>query len=168
VTLTGTGIALRAATPADRDFLAGVYASTRETEMLTAAWTADQRAAFVAQQFAAQSHHYATYYGDASHDVVLADGEPAGRLIVDRRDDELHVIDIALLPEFRSRGIGTHLLRLLLEEAAARDVRASLTAERTNPALRLYRRLGFVQVGDNGVYVTLEVPPRGAQAKTAS
>jgi ribosomal protein S18 acetylase RimI-like enzyme len=66
------------------------------------------------------------------------------------------VIDIALLPEFRRRGIGTALLRALLEEGAARDLPVRIHVERLNPALALYERLGFRLLEDRGVYLFLE------------
>jgi ribosomal protein S18 acetylase RimI-like enzyme len=157
-------IALRPATPEDQPFLTRVYASTREAELAVVPWSDEQRAAFLAQQFAAQSLHYSRQFPSASFDVVLVDGEPAGRLIVQRSADEVHVVDVSLLPEHRSRGIGTRLLQALIDEGA----KLSLSAERTNPALRLYARLGFAVVADDGMYVSLERPPAAAQAKTAS
>jgi ribosomal protein S18 acetylase RimI-like enzyme len=160
-------LALRPATDADREFLAAVYASTRAAELAVVPWTDEQRAAFLAQQFHAQSVHYASYYADASFDVVLVDGEPAGRLIVDRRASAVHVVDIALLPGFRSRGIGTRLLAPLLAEARERGVPTSINVERSNRAAGLYGRLGFEVVADDGVYLTLERAP-GDQAKIAS
>jgi ribosomal protein S18 acetylase RimI-like enzyme len=161
-------LALRPAAPEDQDFLSRVYASTREAELAVVPWTDEQRAAFLAQQFAAQSAHYAKHFPDASFDVVLVDGEPAGRLIVDRRDDDLHIVDVALLPEYRSRGIVTRLLQPLLDEAAELGMKASISSERVNPAVRLYDRLGFTAVADDGMYVSLEWWPEGVQAKTAS
>jgi ribosomal protein S18 acetylase RimI-like enzyme len=112
-------------------------------------------------QFEAQRRHYTTYYPAAAHDVVLADGEPAGRLYVDRREDEIAVIDIALLPEYRGRGIGTELLTAILTEADAAGKKVSIYVEHRNPARRLYERLGFVEVAEQGVYALLERRPSG-------
>jgi len=50
-------------------------------------------------------------------------------------------------------------LRDLLEEAAATNRRLIIHVERYNPALRLYRRLGFEPVGETGVYLLLAVEP---------
>jgi GNAT superfamily N-acetyltransferase len=168
--LTGgdTAISLRPADGGDREFLERLYASTRAEELGPVPWSEDQKRAFLAQQFAAQSSHYAEHYADASFDVVLVGGEPAGRLIVARREDVLKVIDIALLPEHRSHGIGTRLLRPLLDEADQRGVKVEIYVERVNPALTLYDRLGFVPVEDTGVYLRMERPPAAGQAKTAS
>ena len=160
-------IALRPARPADQPFFARVYASTRAEEIAPLPWPADQKRAFLAQQFEAQTAHYAQYE-DASFDVVLADGEPAGRLIVQRREREISVVDIALLPEWRGRGIGSRLLRPILEEASARRVPVAIHVERQNPAMTLYRRLGFTPAGEAGIYLRMVRPPDGGQAKIAS
>lgn len=155
-----SAIELRPAGSADEDFLAHVYGTTRERELEQIPFTAAEQAAFLAQQFAAQSAHYATCYARASFDVLLVDGEPAGRLIVDRRDDEILIVDIALLPSARGAGIGTRVLGGLLEEGAVTGRRVSAHVARSNPARRLYARLGFSEVADDGVYVQIErIPP---------
>jgi ribosomal protein S18 acetylase RimI-like enzyme len=162
-----TELGLRPIADEDLSFLERVYASTREEELAPVPWSAEQKAAFLAQQFAAQHAHYATHYAGASLDVVTVDGVPAGRLYVDRRPDELRVIDIALLPEFRGAGLGTRLLRPLLDEAAARGVPVTIHVEHSNRAMSLYRRLGFEPVEDAGVYMLMRREP-ARQPNTAS
>jgi ribosomal protein S18 acetylase RimI-like enzyme len=162
--LSGTGeITLRPATPEDRPLLLRIYAGTREQELAQMPFTPEQKTAFVAQQFAAQSSHYERHHGDASFDVVEVGGAPAGRLIVDRWERELRIVDVALLPSFRGRGIGTRLLRPVLAEADARGAKVSLHVERFNPAQRLYHRLGFAPVadpgGELGIHGLWERPP---------
>ena len=143
----------------DRDFLLRVYASAREEELRVVDWSDEQKAAFVQQQFDAQDAYYREHYDPATFDVIEVDGEPAGRLYVARWEDEIRIIDITLLPEHRGRGIGTALLRALLEEAAEAGKRLSIHVEVNNPARRLYERLGFVPVEERGVYVLMEAVP---------
>ena len=143
---------------ADRDFLLSVYASTREEELSAVPWTAAQRLAFLDQQFRAQDVHYRTY-PNVEFLVIEADGEAIGRLSVSRGSGELRVMDIALLPEWRGRGIGTGLVCDLLAEAAATASIVSLYVEAHNPARRLYARLGFVPVEAGPVYDRLEWRP---------
>ena len=150
---------LRPAGADDEAFLFALYASTRAEELALVPWSDAEKDAFLRMQFEAQRRHYATYYPTAAHDVVLADGEPAGRLYVDRREDEISVIDIALLPEYRGRGIGTQLLTPILAEADAVGKKVSIYVEHRNRARRLYERLGFVEVADQGVYALLERQP---------
>lgn len=173
-------VGLRPATPEDRAFLARVYASTREQELARVPFSAAEKAAFLEHQFEAQSRHYAQHYHDTSFEVVEVDGTPAGRLIVGRWKREVRVVDIALLPEHRGRGVGTRVLAPVLAEADARGVPTTIHVETLNPAQRLYRRLGFVPVdepSEGTVYLLWERPPGAtatdaapaqAQAKTAS
>lgn len=149
-------IALRAIEPGDEEFLCRVYTSTRTEELAPLAWTGEEKAAFLRMQFAAQHRYYQESYTSSRFDVVLVDGRPAGRLYVARWPEELRVIDIALLPEFRRRGIGAALLRGLLEEGAACGLPVRIHVERRNPALVLYQRLGFHLLEDRGVYLFLE------------
>lgn len=154
-------VTLRPAEDDDHEFLSRVYASTRAEELAALPWSAAERDAFLAQQFHAQSVHYAAHFADASFDVVVVDGEPAGRMIVARRADELKLIDIALLPEHRGRGIGTRLMLALLHEASERGVKVTIYVEHFNRAQALYARLGFVTVQEAGVHLRMERPPPG-------
>lgn len=90
---------------------------------------------------------------------MLADGEPAGRLYVHRREREIRLMDIALLPEFRGDGIGGALLDDLFAEAAASGRTLTIHVESYNPARRLYERRGFRQIGEHGVYLLMEWRP---------
>src|SRR5262245_34978717 len=114
----GARIGLRPVTPADEPFLCAVYGSTREAELALVEWDERQKLAFVQMQFAAQHRYYQEHYAGAAFQVVLCDGVSAGRLYVARWADEIRIVDIALLPEYRNAGIGTALLRGLQEEGA--------------------------------------------------
>jgi ribosomal protein S18 acetylase RimI-like enzyme len=121
-------------------------------------WADAAKEAFLRMQFSAQDAWYHDQMPDASYQVVLVDGEPAGRLYVDRRDGEIRIVDIALLPQHRGRGLGTTLLREILAEADAAGKPVTIHVERFNRALGLYERLGFAQVDDQGVYLLLQRP----------
>jgi len=149
-------ITLRTIEPSDEAFLYDVYASTRMEELALVEWTEVQKAEFLRMQFAAQQHHYTEHYSDTTFQIILAAARPAGRLYVARWPEELRIMDIALLPEYRNAGIGTALLQALLVEAAAAGKCVSIHVERFNPALRLYERLGFAPIADRGVYLLLE------------
>jgi ribosomal protein S18 acetylase RimI-like enzyme len=148
-------ITLRPAAAADRALLEAVYRSTRESELALVSWDDATKRAFVAQQFAAQEQHYREHYPGATFDVIEADGGPAGRLYVHRGDADIRIMDIALLPECRGRGIGTRVLRGVLAAACASARSVSIHVERGNPARRLYERLGFRVVGEHGIYLLM-------------
>ena len=146
----------------DREILYRIYASTRQDEMAQVDWDEADKEKFLRFQFAAQHKYYLEQFPDAQFQVILVGGEEAGRLYVDRRADELRLIDIALLPEHRGRGVGGAMMRDLLDEAAAAGKLVRIHVERFNPALRLYDRLGFKKVEDQGVYYLMEWTPPGS------
>jgi ribosomal protein S18 acetylase RimI-like enzyme len=163
--MTGA-VELRPAGPRDPELLFGVYASTRAEELSVVAWDDAEKDTFLRAQFDAQDRWYREHYATASFDVVLVGGVPAGRLYVHRGESEIRIVDIALLPDYRGGGVGTALLRDLLDEADAAGKHVTIHVERFNPALRLYERLGFAVAEDKGVYLLLEWSP--AYVKTAS
>lgn len=142
----------------DRAFLVELYGSVREPELAHVPWDDATRRAFVEHQFAAQDAHYRQNYPGATLDVIEVDGERAGRLYVHRGPSDIRIMDIALAPAFRGRGIGTGLLRGLIAEARASGRKLSIHVEMNNPARTLYERLGFRPAGEHGVYVLLERP----------
>jgi ribosomal protein S18 acetylase RimI-like enzyme len=152
-------VRLRPVDDADRAFLVELYASTREEELAQVEWPEGARETFVEQQFAAQDHHYRANYPGATLDVIEVDGSPAGRLYVHRGPSDIRIMDIALAPGFRGRGIGTSLLRSLMDEADESARKVSIHVEQNNPARSLYDRLGFLPAGEHGVYVLMERPP---------
>jgi len=160
-------VTLRPARPEDREHLLAVYASTRAEELAPVPWTEEQKNAFVRMQFEAQNADYSRNYVGADFSVIEVDGEPAGRLYVERRPAEVRLIDIALLPSFRRAGIGTRLLAELIADANARGVPLTLHVEMFNPARRLYERLDFVPVEEHGLYLLMERRPEGAGVRVS-
>jgi len=110
----------RPITKEDVPFLQQLYGSTRESELNQTTWSAAEKHSFIEMQFNAQHRHYQEHFGNARFDLILKDGEPIGRLYVNRRPDEIRVIDIALMPELRGHGIGSRLMEQLIDEATDR------------------------------------------------
>lgn len=155
---------LRPMEESDIPFLRRLYGSTRTEELSVLDWTAQQKEEFLDMQFHAQHTYYRAVYGQAEFLVVILDGERAGRLYLDRREDEIRIVDIALLPGHRNLGVGTSLLADLLEEAEEKNLPVRIHVENYNPALRLYGRLEFQRVGETGVYHLLEWRPRSLRS----
>ena len=143
----------------DLPFLFQLYASTRAEELAVTPWSDEEKHAFLEMQFNAQHQFYQERFAAAQFDLILLAEQPIGRLYLDRRDDEIRIIDIALMPEQRNRGIGGQLLSDLLNEAAQAELPLRIHVEQNNPALRLYQRLGFQHVEENGVYYLMEARP---------
>lgn len=149
-------VVLRASTPADHELLVDLYGSTREQELAQVGWAPGERDAFVRMQFAAQDADYRMRNPHASFDVVEVAGRPAGRLYVDRREAEIRIVDIALLPQFRGLGVGSGLIGRLQSEAAECGKPLTIHVEVHNPAALLYERLGFRPVSERGLYRRME------------
>lgn len=159
---------LRPVDAADAEVLYRIYASTREQELAPLGWDEATKEAFLRMQFAAQDRYYRETYPDASYDLIVSGGDVLGRLYVHRDEGSALILDIALLPEHRGHGIGSTLLAEVLSEAERCATPVRIHVERFNPAWRLYNRLGFRQIADQGVYLLLEWRPRTlAQANTA-
>lgn len=142
------------------EFLLRLYATTRAEEMaMVTDWTEEQKEWFVRMQFQAQHAWYQEHYGDATFDLILIDGAPAGRLYVHRRGNEIRLVDVSLVPELRGRGIGEALLRELMAEAETAGKPLTIHVEKYNPAMRLYLRLGFKPIEDRGPYDLMEWRP---------
>ncbi len=143
----------------DLEFLYRVYASTRAREMALTGWSAEQVEEFLRMQFRLQHVQYTENYRNAAFEIILFDSEPAGRLYVDRRPGEIRIIDIALLPEFRRRGIGSQIMQDLTAEADRNRLPLNLHVEIDNPALGMYEGLGFKKVREAYPYYFMERPP---------
>ena len=149
-------VTLRPIGPDDGPLLLEIYASTRVEELAGVGWDDAQKAEFVRQQFEAQHQQYQEGYRDGTFQVILVGDQPAGRLYLARGVDEIRIVDIAILPAFRGRGIGSGLIAAVQAEAVRTGVAVRIHVERFNPALRLYERLGFRPIVDRGVYLFLE------------
>jgi ribosomal protein S18 acetylase RimI-like enzyme len=154
-----SSLSLRAVTPTDRDHLFRVYASTRDEELAVVPWSPEQKTAFLEMQFTARERDYAARFSTKDHSVVERGGSPIGYVWVHRSENELRVLDVALLPEHRNAGIGTQLMTTLIEEARERRVPLRLYVLANGAARRLYERLGFTPVSEASVYQLMELLP---------
>ncbi|MBD0369755.1 MAG: GNAT family N-acetyltransferase [Pyrinomonadaceae bacterium] len=152
-------VTLRPATDEDEPFLFAVYASTRAEEMAVVPWDDAQKEAFLKMQFTAQQTHYRNFYTGTSHDIILLGEQAVGRLYVSRGESEIRILDITILPEYRSKGIGTPLIKELMTEAEREAKSLTIHVESYNPSLRLFERLGFSKIADEGIYHLMERRP---------
>jgi ribosomal protein S18 acetylase RimI-like enzyme len=151
-------ITVRPAEPDDEVFLAQLFADTRpEFSLLNL--PESQKQLLMRMQFNAQRQQYEASYPEADNCIILLHGEPIGRMWVDRNEREFTLIDIALSPEHRNAGIGTNLIREFLDEASTARKPVRLHVAKSNPAQRLYERLGFSLVADQSMYFEMRFEP---------
>jgi ribosomal protein S18 acetylase RimI-like enzyme len=145
----------------DEEFAFELYSSTRAEEMAVWGWDMAQQQTFLKMQFRGFQQHYRLGLPDADDRIILLDGRPAGRLIVVRLESEIRLADISLLPEHRGKGVGSRLIREILDEAAVSGKAVTLHVEMMNhKAARLYERLGFEKLKNTGVHFFMECKPR--------
>jgi ribosomal protein S18 acetylase RimI-like enzyme len=149
---------IRPAVPSDVTFLGNVsLAATRAQGRLPADFDEDAwRAGFA--EWSLES------IDDPLTDlnVIEVDGRRAGRLRITRTANSVELSGIQLHPGVQNRGIGTAIIGELQSEAAGRGVPLQLHVERDNPnARRLYDRLGFAKIGEDGAEDVLEWSPKG-------
>jgi GNAT superfamily N-acetyltransferase len=153
----GGAITLRLAAPEDDPFLVALYGSTRAEELAQVEWEDGQKEVFVKWQFDLQHREYYTRFPDAEYRLILVDNHPAGRIWIGRDTEQIRLLDIALLPEFQNRGVGTVLIRWLIDEArSSGKALRHMVYVLNNDAERFYERLGFAMIEDLGAYKHME------------
>jgi ribosomal protein S18 acetylase RimI-like enzyme len=108
-------------------------------------------------QFRAQTMSYRAQFPRARFDIIELDGAPIGRIVVDRPGSAIHIVDQALTPQYRNRGLGSTIMGALMREAGEAGLPVRLTVAPSNqPSLRLYLRLGFRTVETGPTHIALE------------
>ncbi len=162
--LAALGFQLREETEADCPFLESLYAAIRWPELAGTGWLDEEKTAFLESQFALQRRHYRQFYANAEFAILERQGAPIGRIYVYRGEQDYRVVDISIADTFRNRGIGAALLTAVIEEAEQAGKTTSIHVEKFNVAQRLYRRLGFQEIGESGPYWLMVRPCSRAAA----
>lgn len=137
--------------PTDQPFLEQLYFSTRLDELEQTNWSEHQKQQFVIMQFMAQKSDYERKFPNANHQIIYYKKQAVGRLYINEIENNIHIIDIALMPKFRNKGIGKYLLQVLIENGKKDQKMISLQVINSNPAKHLYSRLGFVSIKTDGI-----------------
>jgi hypothetical protein len=140
----------------DEALLLELHSSTGTDEMAPVSWDAAQKRTFLRHQFSARQKHYQAYFPQATHDMILAEGQHIGQLLVDHRETEIRVLAITLLSQARGRGIATLTLLDLMKEARHENKSCSIYVESFNRSLDLFQRLEFVKTEENGAAWLME------------
>lgn len=153
-------IRFRDITQNDLSLLCEIYGSTRKEELEKGTnWNEEQKRLFIEHQFSAQHDYYQKNYLGAKFYVIEKENIPVGRLYIDFlfENNGIRIIDITLLPEWRNQNIGNSILKEILKNAADSNLNVTIHVESFNPAMELYKRLGFKKISEtNGVYHLME------------
>jgi ribosomal protein S18 acetylase RimI-like enzyme len=138
-------VSLRPIEERDMEFLYNVFSATRE-DVARMPWSDEEKVAFCRHQFQAQHVHYQRFFAGSDFDVVLLNKEPVGRVYVHRDEEEYRVIDLAFLPQFRGRGIGSLVIMQILDEADQQHKPVRLRVDPNRRARKWYESLGFRKI----------------------
>jgi ribosomal protein S18 acetylase RimI-like enzyme len=145
----------RAATSEDESFLRALFESVRSEDFAQLPLSEAQKVALIDMQYTARNAQYTATYPSASYEILEDSGAPIGNLTFDSSGPEVRLVDINLVSDQRNRGIGSQVIGELIGVANAQGKSICLHVAATNPALRLYERLGFAPVGQDGLYVQM-------------
>lgn len=155
-------ITLRPIAENDIPILYQIYRSTRLEELAPANFSEEELENFLHMQFDFQHKQYMRNYTNPSFDLIIWKNMPIGRLYVDRQTDEIRIIDIAILTDYRKKGIGKELISCLLTESDKKQIKLTLHVEYNNPILPFYEYIGFKKQKDVGVYYFMLREPQGS------
>lgn len=130
--------------------------AARREELLAAGLGGHETEQLLDMQYRAQRHHYHAAFPGADSMVIESEGGAIGRLLIDRRERQLRLVDIALLPAVRGRGIGSGVVEALKEQTREFGGSIRLQVARGNPARRLYERLGFSETSGDEIYAEMQ------------
>ena len=149
--------------PDDLPLLGRIYASSRDYESHYYGFPEAELKKFLADQFRIQHNQYMNAPDADFYMIEFLDATPAGRFYVrDMPYPEIRVIDIAILPEHRRKGIGRALFRQTMDRARKEGKRMSIHVEQNNPAHLFYEKLGFGYVHVDGIYDLMVWPASDA------
>lgn len=149
--------------PDDENFLQDVYATTRD-DVQYLPWDESLKREFILMQYRAQKAHYDEYYKNSVHYIVIYDGRPAGRYWMDYGKEDIRLVDMSILPEYRGHGIGTELFKYAFERSGELGLPCVLHVMKEHRSIPMYKRLGFRIIGETGVHDKMERPPGGPAA----
>jgi ribosomal protein S18 acetylase RimI-like enzyme len=158
--MTSSIISTRNIHPEDKALLYRVFASSREEEYSRCDWPADKIEELMRMQFELQTQGYGSTFPNARNLVIVFDGEPVGRVIINETASEIRMVDIAILTPFRRRGIGRTIVERLKIAAteAGKPLRHRVFRQELN-AVRFYFALGYRVIADAEDALQMEWTP---------
>jgi ribosomal protein S18 acetylase RimI-like enzyme len=146
-------VSLRPATESDGAFLFDLFVCTMKG-VIQQTWGWDERW---------QRANFSRRFNGCDVSVIVADGRPIGGLFLEHRTDNTYIHEIQILPEYQNRGIGSAIIRGVIDRAASRGVPVGLSVVPANPrALQLYERLGFAVIGVESPFIRMRSTSRHA------
>jgi ribosomal protein S18 acetylase RimI-like enzyme len=138
--------------PADEPHYEFIYRVKKEAygEYITQVWGWDEDK---------QREFFAQDWQELKPSVILYNNEPIGTICVSTSDGNLNIERFYILPEYQNKGIGSYLVKRLLEKADKQNLIAKLCVLKINPAISLYRRHGYEIIDEDEIMYHMERKP---------
>jgi ribosomal protein S18 acetylase RimI-like enzyme len=107
----------------------------------------------------AQDKFFAEDWTPEKFEIICCDGIPCGYTRIEDRDKDIHIRELVILPDFQNRGIGSHILREVLDRAKTRKAPVVLGTHIANQAMHLYQRFGFEEFERTDTHILMKLPP---------
>lgn len=157
IPFSGSVLRLRPEREDDRNFRFQLFCDSRPAEWELLRQNPALYDQLSRHQFEAQTVSYRQYFPRARFDIIELDGEPIGRIVVNRPGTVVHIVDQAIVRALRNHGIGTTIMHAVIDEARNAGLPVRLKVASSNdPSMRLYLRLGFVPIQEIPAYIELE------------
>jgi ribosomal protein S18 acetylase RimI-like enzyme len=143
-------ISLRPATAEDSDFLYDLHRAAMQ-HYVAQTWGWDE---------AWQRNNFRQHFNPAECQVITYQGRACGFVSVLERETEVFLKFIEVLPEYQNHGIGTAVIKSILEEAHRSGQPVGLQVLKVNPARALYGRLGFITTGETATHYLMKATPK--------
>lgn len=144
----------------DKDFLFNVFKNNKQEEISLWGWREEEERLFIQNQFLCQQNSYEIQYPNLDKQLIIYNGQQVGYIYIHRDDKKITIVDLAILKEFRNKGIGKEQILFIQSVAKAANLPIQLSVFNNNPAVILYIKLGFKEVSCNELYHRMEWRPK--------
>lgn len=105
-----------------------------------------------------QRKDFEMYYNPVNNKIITCNNSDIGILETSEDNDEIHIIEIAILPEYQGNSIGTNVLKQIIDNSKATDKRVKIGCFKINrEAKKLYIKLGFKQIEETLTHYILQL-----------
>lgn len=107
-----------------------------------------------------QKAHFHEHFNLVGKRIIQYKGVNIGCLAVHDEGEYLFLAYIALMPSYQGKGIGSQLIRKILETGSSLNKVVTLKVLKTNPARVLYERLGFIVTDETNTHYLMVADAR--------
>ncbi|MET3697094.1 acetyltransferase (GNAT) family protein [Bacillus oleivorans] len=144
----------------DESFLFDNYLSFRWDEVSAFSWSLEEKTTFLQMQFHLKQRSYQQQFPNLETFILTVDSEKVGHYMVAKTSSEIRLVDLFIIPAYRSKGIGSFVMKKLMKKAKENSQTMTLSVfYQNNQARKLYEKLGFVLEKEEVPYIKMRWNP---------